>query len=130
MPAEAVIQFIRNYTVEPVAYALQEAAQKLGISVKASFGAYDNLGPEIAALDSASAPPQFVVLTIGLDYFAGGIFSPKWDLQEAKSELSALLAAMEASSANTFFLISTFIPPFNTSLPWAPGHSVLGRDAA
>ena len=130
MPAEAVIQFIRNYTVEPVAYALQEAAQKLAISVKANFGAYDNLGPEIAALVSATAPPQFVALTIDLDYFAGGIFSPKWDLGQAKSDLNALLGAIEAASASTFFLISTFIPPFTTSLPWAPGHSVLGQDAA
>ncbi|HTA95779.1 MAG TPA: HAD-IIIC family phosphatase, partial [Verrucomicrobiae bacterium] len=32
--------------------------------------------------------------------------------------------------AKSFILISTFLPPFRTSLPWAPGHPVLGRDAA
>lgn len=44
--------------------------------------------------------------------------------------MNALLAAIDALPAQSFVLISTFIPNARTSLPWAPEHRILGRDAA
>jgi len=57
MGTELTIQFIRNYTAEPIGNVLQEAAALLGLSVKTSFGAFDNLGAEIATLASCPEPP-------------------------------------------------------------------------
>jgi len=130
MATELTIQFIRNYTAEPLGNAIQEAAKQVGLSVKASFGAYDNLGAEIASLDANQEGPSFAVITISLDYFSGGIFSPNWDRTEVINDFKRLLDAIDTLSGKTFVLVSTFIPPFRTSLPWAPNHLVLGRDAA
>jgi FkbH-like protein len=130
MGTALTIQFIRNYTAEPIGQAVQEAAGKIGLSVKTQFGAFDNLGAEIATLAASQEPPPIVVVTIDLDYYAGGISSPRWDTARALQDFDSLLAAIETIPAKTFVLLSTFIPPFRTSLPWAPAHPVLGRDAA
>lgn len=130
MAPELTIQFVRNYTAEPIGNAVQEAAQQIGLSVNTCFGAYDNLGVEIATLASAPEPPSIVLLTIDLDYFSGGIYSPKWDLAEIINDFNSLLAAVDSIPPKSFVLISTFIPAFRTSMPLAPGHPVLGRDAA
>ncbi len=120
------IQFIRNYTAEPIGLALQEAARKVGISVEPQFGAYDNLGVELAEIISAAEPPGMVVLTIDLEFFAGGIFSPAWSLDMAMEEFRVLLSAVDALPEKVFVLISTFTSPFRISLPWNPN----GRNAA
>ena len=75
MEAELTVQFIRNYTVEPLGHAVQEAAKQIGLTVKTQFGAYDNLGAEIATLASSQESPSIVIITIDLDYFSGGIFN-------------------------------------------------------
>ena len=130
MGPELTIRFIRNYTAEPIGQAVQEAAGQLGLSVITQFGAYDNLGAEIASIHSIAEPPSIVVITIDLDYFSGGPFAPTWNLTQTINDLQALLAAVDALDAKSFVILSTFIPPFRTSLPWSPGHPVLGRDAA
>ena len=130
MGAELTIRFIRNYTVEPIGNAVQEAAEQIGLSVKTHFGGYDNLGAEIATLSSSQETPSIVIITIDLDYFSGGIFSPKWDPGQVINDFKSLLAAIDALSAKSFVLISTFIPAFRPSMPWTPGHLVLGRDSA
>src|SRR5690348_7546762 len=130
MLPELTIQFVRNYTVEPIGNAVEEAAQQIGLSVKTSFGAYENLGAEIATIASYPEPPSIVVVTIDLDYFSGGIYSPKWDLAEIINDFNTLLAAIDAIPAKSFVLVSTFLPAFRTSMPLAPEHPVLGRDSA
>jgi FkbH-like protein len=130
MGAELTIQFIRNYTAEPIGHALQEAVGQIGLSVKTQFGAYDNLGAEIATLSSSQETPSIVIVTIDLEYFSGGIFSPKWELAQVINDFNSLLAAIDAIPAKSFVLISTFIPAFRTSMPWTPRHPVLGRDSA
>ena len=130
MGAELTIQFIRNYTAEPIGDAVQEAGGKIGLTIKTSFGAFDNVGPEIATLANAGEAPAVVIVTIDFEYFSGGIFSPKWSLAQAVDDLHAVLAAIDGVPAKSLVLISTFLPPFKTSLPWAPEHPVLGRDAA
>jgi FkbH-like protein len=130
MGTELTIQFIRNYTAEPIGNALQEAATPVGLTVKASFGAFDNLGAEIAALASCPEPPDIVIVTIDLDYFSGGRFSPKWQMAEVINDFNSLLAAIEAIPAKSFVLISTFLPAFRASMPQMPGHPILGRDSA
>jgi FkbH-like protein len=130
MRTELTIQFIRNYTAEPIGNAVQEAAKKIGLSVKTQFGAYDNLGAEIATLAASDEPPGIIVVTIDLEYFSGGIFSPHWKLAQTIDDFNALLGAIDAIPGKSFVLISTFLPALRTSMPWAPGHPVLGRDAA
>src|SRR5258706_6554963 len=130
MGAELTIRFVRNYTVEPIGNAVQEEAEQIGLSSKTHFGGYDNLGAEIATLSSSQETPSIVIVTIDLDYFSGGIFSPKWDPGKVINDFKSLLAAIDALSAKSFVLISTFIPAFRTSMPWTPGHPVLGRDSA
>jgi FkbH-like protein len=130
MGTELTIQFIRNYTAEPIGEKLTELAAPLGLSVKNSFGAFDNLGAEIATLASATQPPAVVVVTIDLEYFSGGLFSPNWQLNEVLNDFNSLLAAIDNIPAKSFVLISTFLPAFRSPLPWAPGHPILGRDAA
>ncbi len=129
MGTELTIHFIRNYTVEPIAEAVQEAAKGAGLAVQSSFGAYDNLGAEIATLASSAQPPSIAVLTIDLEYFSGGVFSAKWSRETVRDDFNALLAAVDAIPAKTFVLISTFLPSFHIPLPWAPGHPALGREA-
>jgi FkbH-like protein len=129
MGSELTIHFFRNYTAEPLGNAIQDRAKQFGLSAKATFGAYDNLGAEIASLGSSEDIPSFAILTISLDYFSGGIFSPRWDRAEVIADFKRLLDAVETLSDKTFVLISTFVPPFRTSLPWAPNHPVLGKDA-
>jgi FkbH-like protein len=129
MSVELTIHFIRNYTAEPVRIAVQEAAQRIGLSVKTDFGAYDNLGAEIAALSSREELPSFVVITIDFEFFSGGVFSPNWNRARVIDDFNALLAAVDAIPAKSFVLISTFIPAFRTSMPWAPAHPILGRDS-
>src|SRR5258708_30740008 len=80
MGAELTIHFIRNYTAEPIGDAVHEAAREIGLALKTHFGAYDNLGAEIATLASCQEPPSIVLVTIDLDYLCGGIFSPQWRL--------------------------------------------------
>lgn len=130
MAAELTIQFIRNYTAEPIGEAVRESGQAIGLSIKTLFGAYDNLGAEIAMISTSAEPPAIVIVTIDLDYFSGGIFSPRWTLAQAVDDLNALLAAVDALPPQSFVLLSTFIPASRPSLPWAPEHPVLGRDAA
>ena len=130
MASDLTIQFIRNYTAEPVGEALQEAADRLGLSVKTVFGAFDNLGVEIATLATCQELPAVVVVTIDLEYFSCGIFSPHWQLEQIVNDFNSLLAAIDSIPAKSFVLISTFLPAFRTSMPWMPGHPVLGRDAA
>src|SRR5436190_11269741 len=129
MGPELTIQFIRNYTAEPIGHAVREAATQIGLPVKTQFGGYDNLGAEIANLVSSHEPPAIVIVTIDLDYFAGGIFSPKWNITQVTNDLTALLAAVDALDDKSFVLLSTFIPAFRTSMPWSPSHPVLGRAA-
>lgn len=76
MGTELTIQFVRNYTVEPIGDAVQEASRAIGLSVQTLFGAYDNLGAEIATLASAAEAPSIVIVTIDLDYFSGAFFRP------------------------------------------------------
>jgi FkbH-like protein len=128
MGVDFTIQVIRNYTAEPIGEAVQEAGGKIGLTIKTSFGAFDNVGPEIAMLATAADAPAIVVVTIDLEYFSGGIFSPKWTLAQAVDDLNAVLAAIDAVPGKVFVLITTFLPPFKTSLPWAPEHPVLGKD--
>jgi FkbH-like protein len=130
MGVALTIQFIRNYTAEPIGNALEAAAAPLGLSIKTTLGAFDNLGAEIAALACCPEPPAIVIVTIDLDYFSGGAFSPKWELAQVINDFNSLLAAIEIIPAKSLVLISTFLPAFRTSLPWVPGHPVLGRDAA
>ena len=130
MGTELTIQFIRNYTAEPIGNALQEAAAPMGLSVKTNFGAFDNLGAEIAALASCPEPPAIVIVTIDLDYFAGGAFSPKWQIAEIINDFNSLLAAIDSIPAKSFVIISTFLPAFRNPMPWTPGHPILGRDSA
>lgn len=130
MGAELTIQFIRNYTAEPIGNAVEEAAREIGLSVKTQYGAYDNLGAEIATLASSTDLPSIVIITIDLGYFCGGIFSPKWDFAQVSDEFNSLLAAIDAIPAQSFIFISNFIPAFRMPLPLAPGHPTLGRDSA
>jgi FkbH-like protein len=130
MGEDLIIQFIRNYTAEPIGNAVQELAQQAGIPINAQFGAYDNLGTEIATLSAASKPPSIVVVTIDLDYFCGGIYSPRWNLAEIVDEFKLLLAAIDTIPLQSFVLITNFIPGFRPSMPLVPGHPVLGRDSA
>lgn len=130
MKEPVTIQFIRNYTAEPIGLALQETAQRSGISIRTEFGAYDNLGAELAELASRTELPAMVALTIDLEFFAGGIFSPNWRLEPVMDDFGKLLDAIDAVPANVFFLVSTFLPPFEISLPWNPHHPILGREAA
>src|SRR5260370_17723267 len=111
MQAELTMQFIRNCTAEPIGNAVQEAASQIGLSVKTVLGAYENLGAEIALLASCSEPPSIVVITIDLEYFSGGIFSPKWDRTQVINDFNSLLAAVDAIPTRPFSLTSTFIPP-------------------
>src|SRR4051812_12830770 len=105
MGSELTIHFFRNYTAEPLGNAIQDRAKQVGLSAKATFGAYDNLGAEIASLGSSEDIPSFAILTISLDYFSGGIFSPRWDRAEVIADFKRLLDAVEALSAKTFVLI-------------------------
>lgn len=130
MKQELPVQFIRNYTAEPIGLALREMAQRAGISITTQFGAYDNLGGELAGLVTQPELPAIVILTIDLEYFAGGIFSPSWRLEEAARHLQTLLSAVDPAPAKVFFLISTFVPAFEISLPWSPKHPLLGREGA
>src|SRR5262245_50682799 len=106
MGLELTIQFVRNYTAEPIGNALREAAEKLGLSVKTHFGAYDNLGAEIANIHSSKEPPSIVVVTIDLNYFSGGIFSTKWDIARAIDDYRALLATIDALDAKSIVILS------------------------
>ena len=130
MGTELTIHFIRNYTVEPIGQAVQEAAQRVALSVKTHFGGYDNLGAEIATLSSSPENPSLVIVTIDLEYFSGGIFSPKWDRGQVINDFNSVLAAIDLIPSNSLVLLSTFLPAFRTSLPWTPGHPVLGRNSA
>src|SRR5437763_8211203 len=96
MAQEVTIRFIRNYTAEPLGNALSDVAQKAGLQIKTEFGAYDNLGAEIATLASSPSPPEFAVVTIDLEYFSGGLSSPKWDFGGVKSGFESLLHAIDA----------------------------------
>jgi len=130
MAGDLTIRIIRNYTAEPMAEVIKEAAQRIGLAVQAELGAFDNVGAEIAALASDTQPPPLAIVTIDLDYFSGGLFSPKWSLAQAVNAFRAVLAAIETVPASCFVLISTFLPGFRTSLPWAPANALLGRGAA
>jgi FkbH-like protein len=127
---ELTIRFIRNYTTEPIGNTVQDAARNLGLAVQVQHGDYDNLGAEIAALSSSGNVPSLVILAIDLDYFAGGVYSPKWDFNQVADSLNSLLNAVDALPSSAFVLLSTFIPPFRTSLPSIPKHPVFGRDSA
>ena len=129
-PAEVSVHFIRNYTAEPIGLALQEQAQEVGARVKTEFGAYENIGAEIAALSASPELPAMVIVTIDLELFVGGMFSPKWDFAQVRAEFEAVLKAIDSIPAGFLVLISTFVPPFQMSMPWAPEHPVLGRDGA
>src|SRR5438093_5832034 len=130
MPPQLTVQFIRNYTAEPIGNALVEAAMEVGVLVSPRYGAFDNLGAEVAALARSEQPPAMVVVTIDLAYFSGGIFSPGWSVAQVTDDLTTLLGAVEAVPAGSFVLLSTFIPAFRSPMPWAPGHAVLGRESA
>ena len=130
MSNELTIHFIRNYTAEPIGNAVEAAAQKIGLTAKASYGAFDNLGAELVALSSAEVIPTFVVVTIDLDFFAGGLYSAKWDFREVADSFNSILNAVDALPATTFVLISTFIPPARTSMPSMPRHPLFGRNSA
>lgn len=123
MEAASTIHFVRNYTAEPIGLALEEMAQKDGVSVKTEFGAYDNLGVELARLASLPQTPSIVILTIDLEYFAGGLYSPNWRLEQVVEALRTLLGVVDSMPAKVLVLISTFIPPFETSLPSVPSRN-------
>jgi len=119
---ELTIRFVRNYTAEPIGNAVQEAAQKLGLTVATQYGDYDNVGAEIAALASSETVPSMVIVTIDLDFFSGGIWSPKWELSRVVENLNEILSLIDALPAAAYVLLSTFIPPFRISLPPQPGR--------
>jgi FkbH-like protein len=130
MGSELTIRIIRNYTAEPIADAIKEAAQRVGLAVQPELGAFDNVGAEIAALASDAKPPALAIVTIDLEYFSGGLFSPKWNLPQATSDLRSVLAAIDSIPPACFVLVSTFLPGFRTTMPWAPEHPMLGRSGA
>lgn len=124
------IRFIRNFTVESIGEAARQQASAAGIDLEADYGAYDSVMPELLALQQAAPAPDAVVVLLDADYFAGGLYSPAWSLEEAEAELGQILAAVEKLPPQTFVLLATFLPPFRSPLPWAPAHPVLGRGAA
>jgi FkbH-like protein len=130
MTKDLEIAYIRNYTVEPIARAVEECAPQIGLSIKSRLGAFDNIGPEIAALASSGQAPPVVVISIDLEYFSGGLFAAKWSRAQMLDDFKLLLAAVDAVPADAFVLLSTFVPPFRSPLPWAPEHPLLGRSAA
>ncbi|PYJ08524.1 MAG: hypothetical protein DME25_01280, partial [Verrucomicrobia bacterium] len=91
MPPQLTVQFIRNYTAEPIGNALVEAAMEVGVLISPRYGAFDNLGAEVAALARSEQPPAMVVVTIDLAYFSGGIFSPGWSVAQVTDDLTTLL---------------------------------------
>src|ERR1043166_2925323 len=105
MSAALTVQFIRNYTAEPIGLAVEDLARKLGIPVQPQFGAYDNAGPELALLAGSESLPGLVILTLDIDYLSGGICSPKWHAAQATSDLKTLLDIVEVISAKTFVLV-------------------------
>ncbi|MDP3849578.1 MAG: HAD-IIIC family phosphatase [Luteolibacter sp.] len=128
MKSTLEIGFIRNYTVEPIGNALREAALQLGMTTNLRFGAYDNLGMEIAMLSSCKTRPSYVVVSVDLDFFCSGFFSSNWDRDQVVSEFNMLLSAIDSIPGESFVLISNFIPNFEITMPHAPGDPILGKD--
>src|SRR5262245_27445635 len=104
MSSKVTIRFVRNYTIEPVGDSLVEAASNLGLIVHPEFGAYDNLGVEIAELAAGPESPAVTIVTIDLDYFSAGLFSPRWDRNQALIELERILSAIDRLAAKSFVL--------------------------
>jgi FkbH-like protein len=129
MTKPLTFQFIRNYTVEPIGSALAESAKESNFSIELTYGSFDNLGTEILNIRISDNPPTFVVLTIDLDYFCGGIYSPNWKRSQVVDEFNQLLNAVDTIPPGSFILISNFIPSTEISIPLSPGHDILGRSS-
>lgn len=129
MKKPSTFQFIRNYTVEPIGSALAESAKESNFSIESTYGSFDNLGTEILNIRTSDNPPTFVVLTIDLDYFCGGIYSPNWKRSQVVDEFNQLLNAIDTIPPSSFILISNFIPTTAISIPLSLGHDILGRSS-
>ncbi len=129
-PKHTTIHFIRNFTVEAIGGAVKEAAEGLPLSLEITYGAYDNVVPEIHSVSTSGSPPEILILALDIEFFAGGTFRPEWTLSDARAELTRIFSALETVPKGTLILFATFLPPFAITLPWVPEHPMLGRSSA
>ncbi len=122
------VQFIRNYTAEPLGEALANLLAKCPTGFEATFGAYGNVLPELFDIASSKVAPNVLVLTLHLDFFGAGIHSSLWNFAEAEAELNQILRTVEKLPATVYTFISNFVPPTRAELPILGLETYSGRD--
>jgi FkbH-like protein len=128
MSTEVHIHFVRNFTVEPIGRAIVEALSSEGVSARDTYGAYGNVGFELAGFAQGNETPTYLVLSLDLEYFAGGFHSPLWSRDEALGEFGLLLGAIERIPPQVYVIITDFSPVAAPGLPEIPGHRLYGRN--
>lgn len=124
------VQIVRNFTVEPLLEVLGKDLKLSGFELEAEVGAYGNQIQEILTLSKNPDKPDVLILALHMDYFSAGLFSPRWSIEDAKSELNALFHAIDSLPEGIFTVVSTFVSPVHSNLPLPSPNSIAGRDDA
>lgn len=104
------IRFIRNFTIEPVAYWLKRELQGRGLSAQIEFGEFSGAAAEAFSLrDAVSGQARVEVLSLCLEMHPG-YGSSGWDPEAACQNILALVEAAVAGSVSPVVINSVLAP--------------------
>lgn len=125
----AQINFLRNFSIEPIEPFLKYHLYQAGIKPQIVFGDYDNVEQEILNPDSHlyKSAPDVIVLSLMLDQFDPGNRNPGWRADETREKLFGLLDQV-VSKFSALIAVNTFLPPFHRELGIARTTQMADRE--
>lgn len=119
---EVSIQFIRNFTIEPVEFFLNRELNPSQISANCFFGGFSTTGEELVCLKNNSQPFDLLVLALGLEMSDAEFGHLSWAVESA---CDRHLMFVETAISNSIkpVVINTVLPPLYsaTGLTIVPG---------
>lgn len=114
------LKFVRNFTIEPVEFALKRELAADGLVAACTFGGFATAADEIAAL-GPTEPARLVVLALGLETSADDFGHASWAAQAACERHLMLLRSAVESSPVPVVVNTVLAPLFAADAPAAPG---------
>jgi FkbH-like protein len=130
-PAAFTIRILRNFTIEHIEPALKSFGEQFGLPVQVQFGAFDSVVQDILSLPESRelGAPDLVVVALNLDSFAGGLWTPGWNMESTKAALQNIFDLL-VKHFSGLAIVNTFIPSFFISRPALGAEALGGRPAA
>lgn len=124
--SDSSILILRNFSIDHLKRPLEKAGEARGVAISVTLGGYDTISQDLLALPEQR---DLVVCSLILETFAGGLWTPGWTFEHARSELTALYELLKQRSGARV-VVNTFVPPTNPWLHGTTSSTLSGRTQA